>query len=387
MWRFARCASLRRTFSTAGRGVDGLTGPETGSVRVERVAGAEQAAQLGLLKLRDKQLVLVEGDVQAFSRLVAQHALQDVAAWQGDKQRYGMSVQLLDNIGTVDWDFNLLKPVRCREKKLHPAEDQLMLECSALDKRDLLVFFKSHLQRQRIKASFFDLKNTVHSYRLFSYEQVYKSDKELRGRLYKSFYPPRDQRTDVVEKDEFMDLCVFSPRTHRLWMNIYSPDADLDLQTDSIRQLTYSDRWEYFAMRCLHSLPEFRECRGLDFKTANIERLGLLNEPNPHNGNSRQLPAIASSQRVAYGIVSRSRHELSGAAFGFPKELLEKDFVYPPDLVFETPAGSRPVRIIASIFNVCMLLLEDDCKQHVFESQGCYLHVLLSTAMWPDERT
>jgi len=141
----------------------------------------------------------------------------------------------------------------------------------------------------------------------------------------------------------------------------------------------------YFALRCLHGIPEHSECFDRTVREVQLERLELLGNSQPYRGHE-QVQKDRRRSHVRFAILSNTQLPVFGQCVGFPQALVDTSFRPPSNLRFERPDGSQPVTILKTVHNVSLLLVEDGFSEQRFEVSGVHFHVFEPQGLWPDER-
>lgn len=395
--------------------------PTSGSLTPEvRSANLEDQSMV-LHKQLNTNLTMLEGDIETFLKKIAPKCTGDLMAFYENRKQFGTVSQVLydedrfvkksttkalDDISglygpdsVIEFDFTLLKPIQIQDQKLRPRKNQLLIESSSSQTKNLLAILMQTaggLQATR-QYQVHDLTDEIYSYRLFQSLKFYEGSPDTRGRLFKQLYPAQEDRPQSTEEDDFMDLMILNPRSPKLWINIYSPDPDLW----SSMGVPKAPEHHYDLTRWMTSLPEFLECEGTTLKTCNLYRLDLLKK----NENDVLAEAIANKRRklaalgklkqanepepnssFKIGILSDSASEVYGQTIGLNLSDFLPHAKIDANLVIENPDGSRPIRVVKSAGNALLLEVADTCTQRMVEVQGKHLHIYDIQGIWADEQ-
>lgn len=337
-------------------------------------------------KLPNKKLTLVEADQRDFAQMLRDECPGDLASFLENRKHIVSAAQFLDGQGVIDHDFNIIKPLAYVDQKIRPAANQFLIETDRLDGDQLNAMLKRKMRRSPV--DFYDMSDQLSSYRLFNVEKTYDCAADMRGRLHKSFYPEASARSRrspgprCSEPDEFLDICAFHPRTHRLWLSIYSADPRLDLLTPGIES---RPEVFYFALRCLHGVPEHTECFDRTPREVQLERLELLGNSHAYRGRE-QVEKEARRSRVKFAILAHSQLPVFGECVGFPLALVDTQFQAPAKLRVVRGDGSEPVSVLRTVHNVALVVVEEGFGEQRFEAGGVHFHLFEPQGLWPDER-
>ena len=346
---------------------------------MEQLKPAEGDAKY-LYRMRNTKLMMIEGDLEAIGHRLSILTTTDFSKFLKSQKKVATVAQQLDDIGIVDLDFIAFRPQIIQQKKIVSSPNQLIIEHDYRDEKFVKFFCKELSKTTRV--AYYDLSEQIHSYRLFSLTKTYKVQKEVRGTLLKQMLPPEEHRPMNSGPDEFLEIGFFHPRTHRLWINMYSPNPELSLESDGVKQ---AELWHYQAMRYFHGIPEFRECFDLTPKECQMHRLELLKNRNEYIGKT--YAESQTGQAVPkFVMASKEKWDVSGECIGFPSDHVNMDFQIPRGLYAEKPDGSRPFKVIASRGNIGIGLLQEGIKERIFETkEGIYLHVFDPRGFWSEE--
>jgi hypothetical protein len=321
-----------------------------------------------LQKLKDSRLTLFTGDIDRMAQILAINSTLDFVEFKQNNKCFAASAQFLDSdLGTVDLDFTVIKPISFKDGRIRPVPGEWMVETSIKSTNDVIAKIK-YLSKRKHSLRMINLFGEVFSYRVFNLETTYDSQVSLAGKLNKSFYPPRDQRQDT-DDDDFLDVCVYHPKSHDLWYSIYSANPKLDLGTGFVEK---AKGWEYQALRYYNKIPEFDECT--DLKVSTVWGRNVIVNSNEYPG---KLNFEGRNGMVTIGYVDKENWGVSGMCCGIPETMIRSDITVPADTHIEKKDGSRPVSVLASAWNVCLVFVEDSCKERIFQLEnGLYLHVM-----------
>ena len=340
-----------------------------------------------LSRLDNKRITMIECAESSIKKMLDRESSMSFEKFASNRKHLIAPVTLINERGFIDHDFNLIKPIHYLNGKIRPIPNTFLLESDAEETPELLDSIKKRLRGARV--DYHDLSDQIFSFRLYSVEKSYKGEKEMRGLIHRYFYPDDIQAfgREKVEEDEeeghdFLEICAYNPRAHRLWFNLYSPNRHLDLQTPGIQA---EPEWKYFAMRCLHGIPENLECFDRSPKEVNLTRLSLVNNPLNFKGKDI-LKKDKRNTKVSFAILAKERYETSGECLGFPLDMVDTGFVIPRNFEVTTSGGGHPITILRSEYNLCMVLIEEGTKERVFEQNGIFVHVFDPIGLWPEEQ-
>lgn len=374
-----------------------------------------------LHKTTNTNLTMLEGDIESFIKKISKKCTGDMKEFLDNRKKFGMVSQLLydeqgsnsvepqralDDIkglynpnSVIEFDFSLLKPIQILDQKLRPRKNQLLIESAVHQTRSLLALMMEAAGGLKATRQYqvHDLTGEIFSYRLFQAQRFYEGSPEVSGHLFKQLYPPKQERPQSTEDDEFMDLIVHNPRSSKLWINVYSPDPEL-WDAMSIKK---AENYEFDLTRWIASLPEFEECEGATLETCNLYRLGLLKKTADQAlkqaivSKKRKLAALGkltsgleidNGTKIKIGLFLDNPSDIHGETVGFYMEGFDPNQKVDSKLVIENSDGSRPLRIIKSAGNAVLLEVSNTFLQRRLEVQGKYLHIYDVNGIWEDEQ-
>lgn len=320
-------------------------------------------------KLDNVKLIMFEGDIDRMAEVLALKSTVDFVEFKENKKLFATSAQFLDKqYGTVDSDFIVIKPPMFVDGSIRPRTDQWIVEASKTQSNEVCSAIK-HFSKKKRSLQMFNLENEVHSYRIFKLEIHYSNTKPMAGKLNKAFYPPKELRVNTTPED-FLDLCVYHPKTHELWFNLYSANPFLQKE---MTDLAPAKGWEYQANRYYSKVPEFDECTDLLLDRVWGGKVPVNKNNYPGKGLSEGRSGFVT---IAYA--DTVNWEASGKCVGIASHMVKKDIKIPAGTHFEDKNGQRLLSVIASVNNVCLVFVDSSCSQRIFKmgtDNDIYLHV------------